>query len=73
LRSADEALAVVPHFNAAEIATLVENSFSPHHGVGIARTIGIHHTYNLIVRSFEAPLIGTHGLPAYAWFKSSLF
>jgi hypothetical protein len=65
-RSADKALALIPHFHAAEIATLTENSFSPHHGIGIVRTIGIYHAYDLIVRSHEAPSIRTHGSPAYA-------
>lgn len=65
-RSADKALALIPHVHATEIATLMQNSFSPHHGIGIVRTIGIHHAYDLIVRSHEAPLIRTHGSPAHA-------
>lgn len=58
-RSADKALALISHFHAAEIATLMENSFSPHHGIGIVRAIGIHHAYDLIVRSHEPPSIRT--------------
>jgi hypothetical protein len=65
-RSADKALALIPHVHATEIATLMQDSFSPHHGIAIVRTIGVHHAYDLIVRSHEAPLIRTHGSPAHA-------
>ena len=53
-----------------KIATLSEKLFSPHHGIGIARTIGILNAANLIVRPNEAPSILNHSSPPHAWFKS---
>jgi len=72
-RSSDEALLFHrPHFHATEIATLTEKLFSPHHGIGIARTFGILNASNLIVRANEAPSILNHSSPPHAWFKSWL-
>jgi Putative transposase of IS4/5 family (DUF4096) len=48
--------------------TLTEKLFSPHHGIGIARTIGILNAANLIVRPNEGPSIRTHS-PPHAWFQ----
>ena len=63
-RSSDEALLFHrPHFHATEIATLSEKLFSPHHGIGIARTIGILNAANPIVRPNEAPSILNHSSP----------
>jgi len=48
---------------------LSEKLFSSHHGIGIARTIGILNAANLIVRPNEAPSILNHSSPPHAWFQ----